>query len=268
MLEGKRVDVTVDAIVVEGLSYRYPDGTQALVNVSFRVGVGESVGIIGPNGAGKTTLLLHLNGILHGDGKVFIFGEEVNRNNLPSIRRRVGLVFQDPDDQLFMPTVIEDVAFGPLNIGCSQEEATKRAIHALRQVGMEGVAHRPPHQLSLGERKRVAIATVLAMHPDILVLDEPTSNLDPRSRRSLIALLRDLNVTKVIATHDLDCVVELCTRVIVMDGGMIVADGDVTAILSDTKLMEAHGLETPLKLVMEKKNPHHAPKHGNTANLT
>lgn len=240
----------MDAIVIEKLSYRYPDGTQALKRVSLRIGVGESVAIIGPNGAGKTTLLLHLNGILHGEGRVFIFGEEVNQQNLPHIRRRVGLVFQDPDDQLFMPTVIEDVAFGPLNMGCAHEEAIERAKDALRRVGMEHAAHRSPHQLSFGERKRVAIATVLAMSPDIIALDEPTSNLDPRSRRSLISLLRNLNVTKVIATHDLDSALELCKRVIVMDGGEIVADGDAAAILSDKELMDMHGLETPLKLLI------------------
>lgn len=240
----------MDAIVIEGLSYRYPDGTEALKDVSLRIGVGESVAIVGPNGAGKTTLLLHLNGILRGNGKVFIFGEEVNQQNLPRIRRRVGLVFQDPDDQLFMPTVIEDVAFGPLNIGCTHEEAIERAMNALRHVGMEYAAYRSPHQLSFGERKKVSIATVLAMNPDIIALDEPTSNLDSRSRRSLISLLRNLNVTKVIATHDLDSVLELCNRAIVMDEGKVIADGDVVTILSDKELMYAHGLEIPLRLLV------------------
>lgn len=245
-----RVDCAMDAIVIEGLRYRYPNGNEALKGISLRIGVGESVAIVGPNGAGKTTLLLHLNGILRGEGKVFVFGDEVNGENLPRVRRRVGLVFQDPDDQLFMPTVIEDIAFGLLNIGCSRDEAIERAMNALRQVGMEGAAYRSPHQLSLGERKRIAIATVLAMHPDIMVLDEPMSNLDPRSRRSLISLLQSLNVTKVIATHDLDSAVQLCTRVIVMDNGEIVADGEPAAILGDKELMEAHGLETPLRLLV------------------
>ena len=161
-----------EAIRVENLHYRYPDGTYALKGVSFCIGEGESVAIVGPNGAGKTTLLLHFNGILRGSGKVFVFGEEVTSRNLLTVRRLVGLVFQDPDDQLFMPTVLEDAAFGPLNLGLSQEEAIKRAMNALDMVGMSYAANKSPHQLSFGERKRVAIATVLAMEPKVLVLDE------------------------------------------------------------------------------------------------
>ncbi len=236
------------AVRVENLRYRYPDGTQALKGVSFRIMEGESVALVGPNGAGKTTLVLHLNGLLRGEGKVFIFGEEVSPKNLLQVRRQVGLVFQDPDDQLFMPTVLEDVAFGPLNLGLSEEEALKRAWGALELVGMCHAAHCSPHQLSFGERKRVAIATVLAMQPKVLVLDEPTSNLDPRARRTLLTLLKRLPLTKLIVTHDMDAVVHLCQRVIVMDAGEIVAEGPVVTILSDETLMEAHGLEVPATL--------------------
>lgn len=238
-----------EAIRVENLHYRYPDGTHALKGVSFLVQEGESVALIGPNGAGKTTLLLHLNGILRGEGKVFIFGEEVTKQNLLKIRRLVGLVFQDPDDQLFMPTILEDVAFGPLNLGLSKDEALKRALEALELVGMSHAANRSPHQLSFGERKRVSIATVLAMEPKILVLDEPTANLDPRSRRQLIVLLKQLNITKIVATHDLDAALLLCEKAILMDGGQIVTVGEIKKILSDEELMEAHGLEVPPTLL-------------------
>jgi cobalt/nickel transport system ATP-binding protein len=234
-----------EAIRVENLHYRYPDGTYALKGVSLCVGEGESVAIVGPNGAGKTTLLLHFNGILRGSGKVFVFGEEVTSRNLLSVRKLVGLVFQDPDDQLFMPTVLEDVAFGPLNLGLSQEEAVKRAINALEMVGMSYAANKSPHQLSFGERKRVAIATVLAMEPKVLVLDEPTANLDTRSRRQLLSLLRRLEVTKIVATHDLDAALFLCDKAILMDDGQIVAIGETREIFSDEALMEAHGLEVP-----------------------
>lgn len=238
-----------EAIRVENLRYRYHDGTWALKGVSLTVAKGESVAIVGPNGAGKTTLLLHLNGILQGEGKVFVFGEEVTKRNLLKVRQWVGIVFQDPDDQLFMPTVLEDVAFGPLNLGLSQDEAIKRAIEALEEVGMAHALNRSPHQLSFGERKRVAIATALAMQPKILVLDEPTANLDPRSRRQLLKLLKQLSVTKIVATHDLDAALNLCERVIVMDEGQIVADGNAQTLLSNANLMEAHGLEVPASLL-------------------
>ena len=234
-----------EAIRVENLHYRYPDGTHALKGVSFCIREGESVAIVGPNGAGKTTLLLHFNGILRGSGKVFVFGEEVTSRNLFTVRKLVGLVFQDPDDQLFMPTVLEDVAFGPLNLGLSQEEAIKRAMNALDMVGMSYAANKSPHQLSFGERKRVAIATVLAMEPKVLVLDEPTANLDPRSRRQLLSLLRQFEVTKIVATHDLDAALFLCDKAILMDDGKIVAIGETREIFSNEALMEAHGLEVP-----------------------
>lgn len=236
-----------EAIRVENLHYRYPDGTYALKGISFRVAEGESIAIIGPNGAGKTTLLLHLNGILRGDGKVFVFGEEVTNRNLLRVRKLVGLVFQDPDDQLFMPTVLEDVAFGPLNLGMSQDEAIRKAMDALKMVGMSHAAHKSPHQLSFGEKKRVAIATVLAMEPKILVLDEPTANLDPRSRRQLLTLLLQIGGTQIVATHDLDAALFLCKKVILMDEGQIVAMGETREILSNEILMEAHGLEAITK---------------------
>jgi len=239
-----------EAIRVENLRYRYPDGTNALKGVSFGITEGESVAIIGPNGAGKTTLLLHLNGILRGEGKVFVFGEEVTKRNLLKVRKLVGLVFQDPDDQLFMPTVLEDVAFGPLNLGLNQDEAIRRSIEALEMVGMSHAANRSPHQLSFGERKRVAIATVLAMQPKVLVLDEPTANLDPRSRRQLLKLLKQIDVTKIVATHDLDAALALCQRAILLDKGEIVADGNIATLLADESLMESHGLEVPPTLLL------------------
>ncbi len=229
-----------EAIRVENLHYHYPNGTHALKGISLQIWEGDSVAIVGPNGAGKTTLLLHFNGLLRGNGKVFVFGEEIAPHNLLRVRQLVGLVFQDPDDQLFMPTVLEDVAFGPLNLGLRQEEAVERALRALEAVGMGHVANRSPHQLSYGERKKVAIATVLAMEPKVLALDEPTSNLDPRSRRELIALLKRLPVTKIVVTHDLDAAAQLCERIVVMDAGRIVADGNATEILSDATLMAAY----------------------------
>ncbi len=244
----KSTQTSVEALRVENLRYCYPNGTQALKGVSFCIAAGESVALVGPNGAGKTTLVLHLNGLLRGEGKVFVFNEELTPKNLLWVRRKVGLVFQDPDDQLFMPTVLEDVAFGPLNLGLSEAEAVQRAWKALDLVGMQHAANRSPHQLSFGERKRVAIATVLAMEPEVLVLDEPTSNLDPRARRELLTLLQKLPLTKLVVTHDLDAVVHLCQRVIVMDAGEVVADGPTAEILSDEALMEAHGLEVPLSL--------------------
>lgn len=231
---------------VKGLSYTYPDGTPALREVSFALQAGETVGLIGPNGAGKSTLLLHLNGLLQGSGEVWVGGLSTRNGSLREIRRRVGLVFQDPDDQLFMPSVREDVAFGPLNLGLPPEEIEARVVRALEQVGMGGAAHRSPHHLSFGERKRVALATVLAMEPDVLVLDEPTANLDPRARRQLLNLLPTLLQTKLLATHDLEAVVELCGRVLLLDQGQLFADGAPQEILRDAALLEAHGLEVPL----------------------
>lgn len=233
------------AVEIKDLHYSYPDGTEALRGVDLVVEEGESVGIVGPNGAGKSTLLLHLNGILMGRGEVKIFGMPVIKPNLKEIRRRVGLVFQDPDDQLFSPTVFDDVAFGPLNIGLSPEEVEWAVKKALQQVGLEGFEKRSAFHLSFGQKKRAAIATVLSMNPDLLVLDEPSSNLDPRARRELSELLQSLKITKIIVTHDLPFVFENCERVVVMSEGKVVADGEVFSILSDGGLLERYGLELP-----------------------
>jgi len=233
------------AIEIRGLTYEYPEGTRALDGVDLIVEEGESVGVVGPNGAGKSTLLLHLNGILGGRGEVRICGLPVIKENLKEIRRRVGLVFQDPDDQLFSPTVFDDVAFGPLNMGLSREEAAREVRRALAMVGLKGLERRPAHHLSYGQQKRVAIATVLSMRPDILALDEPSSNLDPRARRELAELLQGLRVTKVVVTHDLPFVFEICERVVILDEGRVAADGGAFDILSDEELLSRHGLELP-----------------------
>jgi cobalt transport protein ATP-binding subunit len=232
-------------IEIDNLVYAYPDGQQALKGVSLTVREGEKVAVTGPNGAGKSTLCLHLNGILNGDGMVRGMGMEVRDSHLGAIRAKVGLVFQDPDDQLFSPTVFEDVAFGPLHIGLPEGEVRRRVGWALAQVGMEGFEDRLPHHLSLGERKRIAIATVLSMDPAILVLDEPTSELDPRSRRSLIQLLRELPQTMLVASHDMRLIRDLCPRTVVLDEGRIVADGSTNRLLADVELLERHGLEQP-----------------------
>lgn len=239
----------IPAIELEGLSYRYHDGTQALRGVSFRIAAGECVGLLGPNGSGKSTLLLHLNGILPDepgrDGTVRIGGQPVSRDNLELIRRQVGLVFQDPDDQLFCPTVNEDVAFGPQQLGLKDAEVKLRVQRALAQVGLPDFGHRATHHLSHGEKRRVCLAGVLACHPTVLVLDEPTSDLDPRGRRELKALLRQIDATKLIATHDLEMIVELCPRSIILDRGIVVTDGSTRDLLNDEALMLAHGLEKP-----------------------
>lgn len=230
---------------VEGLTFAYPDGRQALRDVGFTVQEGEKVALTGPNGAGKSTLLLHLNGILRGQGRLRVAGLEMTERNLGAIRRVVGLVFQDPDDQLFAPTVYEDVGFGPLYMGLSEAEVRERVRRALAAVGAAGFEDRMPHHLSLGERKRVAIATVLAMEPRILVCDEPSLGLDPRGRRTLIEFLRSLRQTMLVASHDMRLVRELCPRTIILDGGHIVADGPTAVLLADRELLEAHGLEMP-----------------------
>jgi len=236
-------------IEVANLKYRYHDGTEALRGVSLRVAPGECVGLLGPNGSGKSTLLLHLNGILPdrpvADGTVRILGESVTSQNLETIRRQVGLVFQDPDDQLFCATVQEDVAFGPQQLGLNETEVRARVQQALTQVGLAGFGHRATHHLSHGEKRRVCLAGVLACEPTVLVLDEPTSDLDPRGRREFKALLRQITATKLIATHDLELVVELCSRAIVLDHGVVVADGPAVELLNDEELMLAHGLERP-----------------------
>ena len=237
------------AIEVSNLSYRYHDGTQALRGVSFHVAPGECVGLLGPNGSGKSTLLLHLNGLLPekpaADDAVRIFGQPITPETLAAVRRQVGLVFQDPDDQLFCPTVAEDVAFGPQQLGLSEAQVKPRVQQALAQVGLSASGHRATHHLSHGEKRRACLAGVLACEPGLLVLDEPTSDLDPRGRREFKALLRSIPATKLIATHDLELVVELCARAIVLDQGTVVADGPVTKLLNDEALMLAHGLERP-----------------------
>jgi cobalt/nickel transport system ATP-binding protein len=238
------------SLEVEGLAFAYPDGHQALFGVDLRIGRGERVALLGPNGAGKTTLVMHLNGILSADtgtgqGTVRVAGLEVAKRNLQEIRRRVGIVFQDPDDQLFMPTVREDVAFGPANLGLRGAELDARVAEALEQVGMTAFADRPPHHLSFGQRRRVAVATVLAMRPEILVLDEPSSNLDPASRRELAEILARLDVTVLMVTHDLPYALELCPRALILSGGVIAADGPTRELLADRELREAHRLELP-----------------------
>jgi len=233
-------------VEVRDLWFAYPGGAEALRGVSFRVEHGTPLGVIGGNGAGKSTLLLHLNGYLPTErGEVRIGDTVVTRDTAPLIRRTVGLVFQDPDDQLFMPTVEEDVAFGPLNAGLPPDQVEQRVAYALERVGMTHARKRPPYRLSHGEKRAVAIATVLAMSPDVLVMDEPSSNLDPRARRRLIDLLLSFEHTKIIASHDLELVVEVCRDVVVLDSGRVVARGPARDVLSNEKLMLEHGLETP-----------------------
>jgi cobalt/nickel transport system ATP-binding protein len=231
-----------EIIRVDNLSFCYPDGQQALTDVNLVIYQGDTVALIGPNGAGKSTLLLHLNGILHSNGAVKVFGRPVDGKNLRWVRSKVGLVFQNPDDQLFSPTVFDDVAFGPINMGYSEAKVRESVTRALDWVGMRGYEQRSPHHLSVGEKKRIAIATVLSMDPEILVIDEPTSNLDPASKWSLIELLRGLAITKIIASHDLELVQALCHRAIVLDHGEVIADGATSHILADKRLLNAHGL--------------------------
>lgn len=234
------------AIRVEALRHVYPDGQVALDGLDLTVGVGERVAVLGPNGAGKTTLMLHLNGVLMAtSGSVQISGISLDRKSLHDIRRRVGLVFQDPDDQLFMPTVAQDVAFGPANFGLRGEELAVRVARALEVVSLTDHAERSPTHLSAGQRRRAALATVLACEPDILVLDEPSANLDPMARRELAETLSGLDATMLIVTHDLPYAAQLCHRAVVMDGGVIVADGAIADILSDSELLAAHRLELP-----------------------
>jgi len=238
--------VSTPVLDVRGLAFAYPDGHQALFGVDLHVHRGERVAMLGPNGAGKTTLVLHLNGILAaGAGAVTVSGLPVTQANLAEIRRRVGIVFQDPDDQLFMTTVRDDVAFGPGNLGLRGDELDARVLHALAQVGMAAFADRPPHHLSFGQRRRVAVATVLAMNPEILVLDEPSSNLDPASRRELADIIRSLDVTVLMVTHDLPYALELCERAVILSDGIIAADGPTRDLLADPDLMARHRLELP-----------------------
>ena len=239
----------MNALQVEKLSYQYPDHIEALREITFALAEGERVGLIGPNGAGKSTLLLHLNGLLPGHRiacpSVHVFGTPVMEPHLPAIRAQVGLLFQDPDDQLFCPTVREDVAFGPQQLGLQGAELWARVARSLEQVGLKGFEERIPYHLSRGEKCRVCLAGLLACQARILVLDEPTSDLDPRGRRELKKLLGELAMTQLIATHDLELVAEICSRVIVLDQGIIVAQGPTGAVLADEPKMLAHGLEKP-----------------------
>jgi cobalt/nickel transport system ATP-binding protein len=233
-------------VLVERLVFRYPNGHQALHGIDLRIDPGEKLALIGPNGAGKSTLMLHLNGIhLPAEGSVAIAGIPVTRQNLGRIRALVGLVFQDPDDQLFSPTVYDDVAFGPIHMGLSKEEVDARVARALEAVGLAGLERRQPFHLSLGQRKRAALATVLSMSPELLVLDEPSAGLDPRGRRELINLLRSLDQTLLVSTHDMRLVAEVFPRTVILDEGRIVADGPTPQLLADAALLERHGLEMP-----------------------
>ena len=232
----------IPAVLAGGLRFSYPGGPEVLRGVDLRVEQGESVAIIGPNGAGKSTLLLHLNGILRGEGRLEVMGCPVDDKHVRAIRALVGVVFQDPDDQLFLPTLAQDVAFGPANLGLDANQVGARVAEALAAVGLADAGERSPHELSFGEKKRAATATVLAMRPQVLVLDEPSSNLDPRGRRELLALLQTLPVTKIVVTHDLRAAHELCPRVVILDRGRIVADGPRDLILNDDDLLRAHDL--------------------------
>jgi len=241
------------ALSVAELAFQFAGGSPALRSVSFSVEAGECVAVIGPNGAGKSTLLLHLNGILpersvaRASGSVRVHGRLVSAGEAGWVRRQVGLLFQDPDDQLFCPTVGEDVAYGPEQLGCARAEVEQRVAHALRQVGLAGFERRVPQQLSCGEKKRVCLAGLLAYEPSILVLDEPSAGLDPRGRRELIDILAALPVTRVIASHDLALVAELCSRALLLDAGQLIASGPSRELLCDDALMSAHGMECPTR---------------------
>lgn len=237
------------AIRLRDLAYEYPDGTRALDGMNLTVARGERVALLGPNGAGKSTLILHMNGVVRpSEGSVEIEGSVLCDDTVRAIRARVGLVFQDPDDQLFMTTVYDDVAFGPLNMGLSRDEVDARVHSALHAVGLADTASRAGQHLSFGQKKRVSLATVLAMTPEVLVLDEPTSNLDPRAKRDMVALLESQKTTMLVATHDMELAWRLCQRAVIVDSGRIVADGPADRIMTDEALLDAHGLEVPPSL--------------------
>jgi len=229
--------------------FAYPDGTKALNGISFRITHGESVGIVGANGAGKSTLISHMNGyLLPATGTITIGDMQLNKATIKQARKTVGVVFQNPDDQLFMPTVFDDVAFGPLNLGMTKERATERVNEALTTVGCLHLKDKPPHHLSMGQKRAVTIAAVIAMQPDILVMDEPAASLDPKSRRQLINLLKEFKHTKVIASHDLDLILDVCGRCLVISDGKVAADGAAGELLTNEKLLEENNLELPLSL--------------------
>ena len=231
---------------VNNLSFEYPDGFKALENINFNLFKNERVAVLGPNGAGKTTFILHLNGILGKlDEEIEIDNLKYSLDNINKIRKTVGLVFQDPDDQLFMPTVLEDVMFGPKNFGFTDEEAENNALNALKKVKMENFIDKPPHHLSFGQKRKVAIASVLASEPELLVLDEPSSNLDPASRRELIEILKSLGISLILVTHDLPMALELCNRSIILNNGEITTDMKTYEILKNKKVMKENRLELP-----------------------
>lgn len=242
--------MSTPSLEIKELAFAYPDGNQALFGVNLSIQKGERVALLGPNGAGKTTLVMHINGIHPtAHGSIHVAGQLVdskNKDSIKEIRSKVGIVFQDPDDQLFMPTVGQDVAFGPYNMGMRDDELNKVVEESLDLVGMLEYKDRPPHHLSFGQRRRVAVATVLAMKPEILVLDEPSSNLDPASRRELADILRSLDITMIMVTHDLPYANELCERALILSGGVICADGKTSEILKDTALLKKHRLELPV----------------------
>ena len=233
------------ALDLAAVCYSYPDGTVALSGIDLSVQAGQKVALVGPNGAGKSTLLLAIGGFLPAVGRICVDGEELSTKTVRSVRRRLGIVFQNPDEQLFMPSLSEDVAFGPLNLGYSGHEVTDRVAQALEAVGLAGLENRAPHHLSIGQKRAAAIATVLAMNPAVLLMDEPASNLDPRGRGRLIEVLEGMDITMIIAGHDLDMMARLCRRCVVVDGGKIVADGPAKQVLADGRLMYDHGLEVP-----------------------
>lgn len=250
------------AIHASGVTYSYPNGHDALRGIDLHVRHGERVAVLGPNGAGKTTFMLHLNGLMIGSGALEVAGVAVSSKSVGELRARVGLVFQDPDDQLFMPTVEEDVAFGPLNMGLDRDESRLRVTEALAAVRMQHVAGRAPHQLSMGERRRVAIATVLAMRPKLLVLDEPSANLDPRARRDLLGVLASIERTMLVTTHDLPLAAELCERAVILAEGRVVADGPCHTLLANAELLAANDLELPRGFDLERVDP--LPRPGDT----
>lgn len=239
-----------EVITAENLTYSYPDGTQALKGVNLKIAEGERVALLGPNGAGKSTFLMHLNGTLRGGGALKLAGLELSKPNLKAIRSTVGLVFQDPDDQLFLTTVFDDVAFGPINQGLTQPQVIERVKAALEAVDMLWATNKSAHHLSFGQKKRVALATVLSMQPKVLVLDEPTSNLDPKTRRRLEELLLNLRHTMIVATHNLDFAWRVCERAVILSAGKIAADGPTRELLSDPALLEEHGLELPMSAML------------------
>ena len=233
---------------LEDVRYRYPTGTEALRGVTFSVEAGERVGLVGPNGAGKSTLLLAMAGFVSAEGKICVAGHRLTRGTARDVRRHLGLVFQDPDNQLFMPRVGDDVAFGPVTMGLAPDEVQSRVTAALAAVGLEGYEAREPYHLSVGEKRRAALATVLAMRPQILALDEPSANLDPRGRRMVIQRLARLSATLLLIGHDLDMILDVCDRTVMMDAGRVVADGPSRDVLTDRNLLESHGLELPRSL--------------------